>query len=1076
MSERTFHFSDGKSDKFWKIILTGSSHTVHFGRVGTAGQAQTKEFASEAEAQKSHDKLIQEKIKKGYVEVSDSTTIVPGSQPTSKAKSPQVKETPKESLGLAVDSANLEDGIPPAIVSNPPEKGKEPVLTTAVPRELMVTRSIQLEVKDSYWDPKNRPYIPLGDPPPFDRKAATKTFIETVIKDGYYHYYHRAIPGMEKLRLPLTQEEARFWIHARESLHQDRLNLYQGNKTSNAKSLTAYLEEMESQPITLDTIRQLFCRHASDHAIMMIPLSVIFSPEELITLMRDEAAFQQVAQTSPNPYYKHYWTQMVMGLLAGFHTHVVPRLSSEQVASLSNILRPHLHPSLWPFDYQQAVNPYESSPDAAFHLAAYLGMTGEMQTLVNSWPDDLYRADPYKWSCHLPQDIVLRLGDPDAVQHHIRRLKLPLTSVDYLRGWLYYSQYQGLDIVYENVLAGSQASRDHGAELLKVLSLVEAPEIAPYMLELMLQSKLAIPAIEWLKKHPQLTIVGLLPLASGKGRSADAAVQWLRDLVWQGWGSSIAAILQTQPPEAAAKLTALLLESPTAGIPPLDEQTTPADLKEAFAQVKAKAKNGLPNWFLLTDCPPIFVGQFCLNPDQIQKLVIALQQSTLTAPHPLIPTLKKQADAVSLDQFAWKIFDRWLNRTAPSADKWSLVAVGLLGSDASALKLAPLIRVWPGESQHQRAVLGLECLRTIGSDTALMQINGIAQKVKFKGIQAKAQTCMEEIAQARGLSREQLEDRIVPDCDLDERGSRLLDFGPRQFRLVLGSDMKPLLRDSEGKLKPDLPKPNSKDDPIKANQAIADWKLLKKQVNEVAKVQAIRLEQAMITGRRWTVADFESLMVHHPLMINLVRLLVWGAYDAVGQLVTTFRVTEDQTYGNAQDDPLDLPESVTQIGILHAAHLPPEQAALWGELFSDYEIMPPFPQLGRETYQLDPALVNKTEITDFASYKIPAITLVGILERLNWMRGIPEDGGCFHSHSKPFHSANVTAVMEYDGIPVGYMMDWDPQSIDRCFFVPGIQLPKAYPQYLEKIPLGQVDAVVISEVLKDLHTLAAKAG
>ncbi len=57
-----------------------------------------------------------------------------------------------------------------------------------------------------------------------------------------------------------------------------------------------------------------------------------------------------------------------------------------------------------------------------------------------------------------------------------------------------------------------------------------------------------------------------------------------------------------------------------------------------------------------------------------------------------------------------------------------------------------MIKVWPGESQHQRAVLGLEILKTIGSDTALMQLNGIAQKVKFKGLKDMANTIMESIA------------------------------------------------------------------------------------------------------------------------------------------------------------------------------------------------------------------------------------------------------------------------------------------------------------------------------------------
>ncbi len=67
MATRVFHFSDGKSDKFWEIELDGCDFTVRFGRTGTAGQTQTKSFPSEAKARAEHDKLIGQKTKKGYV-------------------------------------------------------------------------------------------------------------------------------------------------------------------------------------------------------------------------------------------------------------------------------------------------------------------------------------------------------------------------------------------------------------------------------------------------------------------------------------------------------------------------------------------------------------------------------------------------------------------------------------------------------------------------------------------------------------------------------------------------------------------------------------------------------------------------------------------------------------------------------------------------------------------------------------------------------------------------------------------------------------------------------------------------
>jgi uncharacterized protein (TIGR02996 family) len=66
---RTFEFRDGSSNKFWSIDLQGKGFTVRFGKIGTTGQTQVKEFADEEKAQKEYDKLIREKTGKGYVEV-----------------------------------------------------------------------------------------------------------------------------------------------------------------------------------------------------------------------------------------------------------------------------------------------------------------------------------------------------------------------------------------------------------------------------------------------------------------------------------------------------------------------------------------------------------------------------------------------------------------------------------------------------------------------------------------------------------------------------------------------------------------------------------------------------------------------------------------------------------------------------------------------------------------------------------------------------------------------------------------------------------------------------------------------
>lgn len=66
---RRFEFSDAKSSKFWEVSVAGGAVTVTYGRIGTVGQTQTKDYGSDDVAQATADKQVAEKLKKGYREV-----------------------------------------------------------------------------------------------------------------------------------------------------------------------------------------------------------------------------------------------------------------------------------------------------------------------------------------------------------------------------------------------------------------------------------------------------------------------------------------------------------------------------------------------------------------------------------------------------------------------------------------------------------------------------------------------------------------------------------------------------------------------------------------------------------------------------------------------------------------------------------------------------------------------------------------------------------------------------------------------------------------------------------------------
>lgn len=65
---KCFIFKDEKSQKFWNIETNENQFTVTYGKLGTAGTKQEKAYENPEKCLQEAEKLIKEKMKKGYVE------------------------------------------------------------------------------------------------------------------------------------------------------------------------------------------------------------------------------------------------------------------------------------------------------------------------------------------------------------------------------------------------------------------------------------------------------------------------------------------------------------------------------------------------------------------------------------------------------------------------------------------------------------------------------------------------------------------------------------------------------------------------------------------------------------------------------------------------------------------------------------------------------------------------------------------------------------------------------------------------------------------------------------------------
>jgi predicted DNA-binding WGR domain protein len=72
--KRYFEFIGGSSAKFWEVSVSGNEVSIRFGRIGTLGQTQVKTLADAVTATKHAEKLVGQKLAKGYRETVESAT------------------------------------------------------------------------------------------------------------------------------------------------------------------------------------------------------------------------------------------------------------------------------------------------------------------------------------------------------------------------------------------------------------------------------------------------------------------------------------------------------------------------------------------------------------------------------------------------------------------------------------------------------------------------------------------------------------------------------------------------------------------------------------------------------------------------------------------------------------------------------------------------------------------------------------------------------------------------------------------------------------------------------------------
>lgn len=341
-----------------------------------------------------------------------------------------------------------------------------------------------------------------------------------------------------------------------------------------------------------------------------------------------------------------------------------------------------------------------------------------------------------------------------------------------------------------------------------------------------------------------------------------------------------------------------------------------------------------------------------LPDDAVRALGEMLRFSPLAHPYAGLAQVREACDAESLEAFALDVFARWREAGEPPHDVWAFETCGKIGGDACAREIATRVRAWAREKDQRDityAQKGCAILVAIGSETSRLMLEDLARGAVQGWLRRDASVAL-------GGEERPFDDveAPVPDVGFDADGSATLDTGKRVFRLALDEALTPVLVDAEGARVASFPRARKDDDAKKHAAAKERFASIVKDAKIVARFQVSLLERMMCSQRTFTNHAFKQRFIEHPFLRHLGRRVVWNAEGR------HFRIAEDGTFAGSSDEHLEIGGG--HVGVVHPITMKDDELEAWIARFADYQIVQPFPQLGRELFRSTPGEIGDRNI------------------------------------------------------------------------------------------------------------------
>ncbi|MEV7328836.1 DUF4132 domain-containing protein [Micromonospora sp. NPDC093244] len=389
----------------------------------------------------------------------------------------------------------------------------------------------------------------------------------------------------------------------------------------------------------------------------------------------------------------------------------------------------------------------------------------------------------------------------------------------------------------------------------------------------------------------------------------------------------------------------------------------------------------------------------------------------------------------------------WLRVMCPPSEE-TLRSLGQIAERAT--------RKIPGHGPASPKLANVAVAALVDTDhpAALAHLARLSSRLTYKSTLRLVEKGLAAHAEALGVSREDVEEMALPGFGLP-----LADkLGDCSYELeVRGVDAVLVWRNPDGKV--------VKTPPAQVRSDHGDeLKELKATVTDVAATLIAtrdRLEGLLRRDRSWTVEQWRERFLDHPLARTLARRLIWTV-DGVaccwgdGALRTV-------------DDAVVEPADSATVRLWHPVD-DPAAVRPWRDFLTRHAVTQPFKQAHREQYLLtDAERATGTYSNRFAAHIVRQHRLNALLSRRGWSYVQHRNDGA--SYDLPWLALpdwGLRAQLNVAGIEDrGDDLVFDTMATDQLWFVRGERTP---------MPLEEVPAVVLSEVMRDVDLFVATAG